>query len=138
MKKDFLEELGIDGETADKVISEGERELEALSLENGELKRQLSALEEELSAARMDFALDGELTRFGAKNNKAVKALLNMDGISLDGGKLTGLSEQLERLKEENGFLFGADAAPRVVAPSGSGRGKDFGFKFTGVRPKED
>lgn len=127
MTKEFLTGMGIEEELAEAILNEAQKE-------GGELQRQLSERESELVGLRLDCAVNDELRRYGAKNNKAVKALLNMDSVSLDGEVLNGLIEQLEQLKEENGFLFGGAEVPKVVAPSGGGRGKGFGFKFTGVR----
>lgn len=135
MTKEFLAELGIEGETAEAVLNEAQREIEDIRKEGEELRQ---SLESELYDTRRDCAVDSELRRYGARNSKAVRALLDMDGVSFDGETVKGLIEQLERLKEENGFLFGGTDAPRVVAPSGGERGNGFGFKFTGVRPKNN
>ena len=133
MTKDFLEGLGLGEEAVEAILAEHRRELEAAEAESESLRRQVGEKENELLGARKDFAVEDELRKFGAKNNKAVRALLDMDAVTFDGEKLQGLIEQLEQLRKENGFLFGANA-PRVVGPSGRSRSKGFSFKFTGVR----
>ena len=110
-----------------------EEELEALRAENEALRARAEELEAELLAARLDFAVENELRGFGAKSSKAVRALLDLGGVELKDGEAVGLKEQLERLREEQGYLF-AGAAPRGAAPTGKSRGEGFGFKFTGVR----
>lgn len=44
-----------------------------------------------------------------ARNIKAVKALLDLDKVSIDGDNLIGLEEQLKTLKENESYLFGKD-----------------------------
>lgn len=127
MTEEFLAGLGIEGETAKAVLEAAEKDKAAL-------EERAEQLEKELDAAKLDGTVDGELRRFGAKNLKAVKALLELEGIKPDEEGVKALTEQLERLKAENGYLFGGGEVPRIVAPSGGKSGKSFGFKFTGVR----
>lgn len=74
------------------------------------LKKQISDLQakydKDLAATKTASALEVALMKAGAKNVKAVKALLNEADIKLDGDKLLGLETQLEALKKENDFLF--------------------------------
>ncbi len=51
-------------------------------------------------------ALNAALIKAAAKNVTALKALLDMSAISMENGELNGLSEQIDRLKRENGYLF--------------------------------
>ncbi len=89
-----------------------------------------------LNKLRFDTALDKALSGAQAKNAKAVKALLDMEALKLDGEEIKGLNEQLEAVKSENAYLF--DDSPSLAAGgSGSAMPKDFGFHFTGVRPKQ-
>ena len=44
-----------------------------------------------------------------AKNIKAVKALLDLEKVSIDGDNIIGLDEQLKSLKESDSYLFGED-----------------------------
>lgn len=67
----------------------------------------------DISKLKLETALDMALVGNKARNAKAVKALLNMDEIKLDGDKLLGLDSQLEKLKTENDYLFeGIEKAP--------------------------
>lgn len=77
----------------------------------------------EIEQLKFGFALDKELTKAQARNPKAVKALLDMDALKYDKGKIVGLDEQLEALKtgEDSGFLFGAPTEPvQFTTPSQS------------------
>lgn len=60
----------------------------------------------DLAAAKLNSAVDLELVARKAKNPKLAKAALDMSIIKLDGDKLIGLSEQLDKLKESDGYLF--------------------------------
>lgn len=53
-----------------------------------------------------DFSLDSKLTSNKVKNPKAVKALLDLEKITLDGDKLLGLEDQLTALKTSDSYLF--------------------------------
>lgn len=91
-----------------------------------QLKQSLSDLQKKYDAditqAKMDSALELALVQGKAKNTKAIKALLNMEEIKLDGDKLLGLDDQLGKLKTEAGLLFETDQPPRdskYAPPSG-------------------
>ena len=60
----------------------------------------------ELSAAKLNYALEARLAKEGAVNSKAVKALLDKSKISLDGDNLIGIDEQLKVLKEKEKWAF--------------------------------
>lgn len=90
---------------------------------NKELKDQIKTLQDANKAAEKKYkaelhqialnnAIDKALTSANARNNKAVRALLDMDGVDLDeDGKLIGVSKQLKKLAEDEGtkFLFKED-----------------------------
>lgn len=56
---------------------------------------------------QLDFAIEKALTAAKAKNTKAVKALLDMEKVKLDGEQLLGLEDQLKAIKESDPYLFG-------------------------------
>lgn len=130
MNREFLEEKGLSEEVIDEIMAEHER---CLGESRAELEEQLSAKDEELKGLRTDFAVERELIGLGAKNLKAVKALLDMDTLDLEAGA-EGLREQLETIRRENGYLFADPQVPVVVGPTAPKTEKGFGFKFTGVR----
>lgn len=73
--------------------------------------------EAELTANRKAYAIDLALTKAGAKNNKAVKALLDDTKISVsEKGELTGLAEQLDAVRKDNDYLF--EAKQEQVTPT--------------------
>lgn len=65
--------------------------------------------ETKIAAIKKDTSIELKLKDERAKNIKAVKALLDLDKVSLDGDNLIGLDEQLKTLKEKESYLFGED-----------------------------
>ena len=138
MTRQELEDLGLDKEQADKVLNINKADVEdagkevqtenanlkkqvkASAGDNEELKKQIKQLQEdnktqaaahekELTQLKIDTAVDKALTESGAKNIKAARALLNLDDAALsDDGLVKGLSEQIDKLKTDDGskFLF--------------------------------
>lgn len=66
--------------------------------------------EEKIKTLRKETNIELALKDMKAKNVKAVKALLDLEKVSLDGENLIGLDEQLETLKKEESYLFGEDS----------------------------
>lgn len=62
--------------------------------------------ETELQKIKFEHQLEKELTKSGVRNAKAVKALLNDEGLAYSEGKIAGLQEQLEAIKESDNYLF--------------------------------
>jgi predicted RNase H-like nuclease (RuvC/YqgF family) len=102
-------------------IQERDKQLEDLKKaagSNEELKAQIEQLQAEnkkaadewqakIAQMQLDFAIEKALTTAKAKNAKAVKALLDMEKVKLDGEQLLGLDDQLKTLKETDPYLFG-------------------------------
>lgn len=163
MKKEDLIKLGIDDETAQKIIVlhgqdiEGHKtRLSAAQTEADGLKSQLteankaidgfkgmdiegvkksadewktkaeqaaSEAQKQVAALKFDHALNGALSGAKAKNAKAVKALLDMNGLKFNDadGSVVGLDEQLKKVKETNDYLFESDVpTPKIVTGGNS------------------
>jgi hypothetical protein len=102
-------------------IQERDKQLEQLKNAAGnseELKAQIEQLQAEnqkaaeewqakMAQIQLDFAVDKALTAAKAKNAKAVKALLDMEKVKLDGDKLLGLDDQLKAIQQSDPYLFG-------------------------------
>ncbi|MBX3004565.1 MAG: phage scaffolding protein [Anaerolineales bacterium] len=85
-------------------------------------KKVAAEAESKLKAQAFDHALDGALTAAKVKNTKAAKALLKIDLLKLndEDGSIAGLSEQLEKIKETDDYLFSdTDPAPRQTVKGG-------------------
>lgn len=59
-----------------------------------------------LEKMQFDHLLDSKIGEIKPKNAKAVKALLDMDGLKLNNGEIVGLKDQLDKIVKENDYLF--------------------------------
>ncbi len=95
-----LKDLGTKAEDNEKL----KEKVEEYKTKNAELSKEWQG---KLDAQSKNFAISNFLRDAGAKNSKAVSALLDLDKVSLDDkGKLTGLDDQVEALKKSDGYLF--------------------------------
>ena len=85
MDKEFLLDLGVDDDIVDNIIARHS---------------------EEVNNIRLDFAVERELSKRGAKNISAAMKLIDKSGLSYDNGYIEGLSEKIESFATENDFLF--------------------------------
>lgn len=113
-----------------KQIEDRDKQLNTLkksSKDNDELQSQIKQLQDEnkqakqkyqndLAAKTKSFKIEGALRDAKAKNIKTVLPLIDTEKVSVnDDGTLNGLSEQLDNIKQDNGFLFGEEnKTPRV------------------------
>lgn len=82
-------------------------------------EKEIESLKETRKADRLNSFIDLGLTKANVRNLKAVKSLLNMDSIVEDEkGEYTGLTEQLDALKESDGYLFNASEPEQPKAPT--------------------
>lgn len=126
--KTRFDEVNAAKKAAEDTVKERDKQLEDLKKASGDseaLKAQIAQLQAdnkaaadkyaaELKAVQINSAVEKELTAAGAKNLKAVKALLEgLDAAELDGENVKGLAEQIKKLKagEDTKFLFN-EAAP--------------------------
>jgi len=126
----------------EKDLSERDKQLETLKNSTGDvetLKQTIETLQNENKAAadkynaelaeiKLAGAVDTALLGADALNVRAVKALLDMSKIKMDGDVLLGINEQIESLKkaEDSKMLFKAVEM-----------GKQKGPNFAGVKPGE-
>ena len=80
--------------------------IEQLQEEN---KKVSEEYQQKLEKQAFEFAIESALRDAKAKNIKAVKANLNVDGLKLSDDKVIGLDEQLTALKESDSYLFEAE-----------------------------
>lgn len=117
--------LKAENDTLSKQVKDRDKQIDTLKAsagDNEELKKQIETLQadnkakdeahaKELTQLKIDAAVEKALTDGGAKNIKAVKALLDLTDAKLgDDGLVKGLSEQIDKLKADEGsrFLFNA------------------------------
>jgi len=131
--KDLQEQLNNRDEQLEelkKIDAEGlQAKIDELQQANEQTKTEY---EEKLQQQAFEHKLHDVLKDSGVRNVKAVKALLDVESIKLDGDKLLGLDGQLEALKESDEYLFQSDEpednGPTIVNPGnpqGSGTNQD-------------
>ena len=116
-------EINEENKTLKQSVSDRDKQLESLkksSGDNAELKKQIETLQQqntdqrkaheaELNQLKLDNAIDTALTAAGAKNGKAVKALLDVAKVKFgEDGKLTGLEEQIKAVQKSDAYMFEA------------------------------
>lgn len=98
-----------------------QKQIETLQLESKKASEKYEADIKQLQIANV---VERELMGAGAKNLKAVKALLNLDNAELDGETVKGLADQIKGLQKTDGFLFESkvdnNALPSGVIPAES------------------
>lgn len=60
----------------------------------------------DMAKLKLDNGIEKALISTKARNMKAVKAMLDLEAIKLDGETITGIDEQLTALRESDGYLF--------------------------------
>ncbi len=119
--KDKYNEVAEAKKKLEADIAERDKQLEDLKKaagSNEELKKQIEALQAEnkkaveewqakMAQMQLDFAIEKALAAAKAKNPKAVKALLDMEKVKLDGEQLLGLDDQLKAIQQSDAYLFG-------------------------------
>ena len=94
MTAEFLEELGISPEIAEKIIAASVQETENIRLEH---------------------AVREALKQKNPKNLEVALSLLDQSGLSLGADGVEGLSQRVESLMKEHAYLFAAEK-PRIAA----------------------
>lgn len=79
---------------------------ETLQTKVNEYETKVTDYEKKISDMQFNYAVDGALKGANVKNTKAVKALLNMENVKIDGESIIGLNDQLETLKKSDSYLF--------------------------------
>lgn len=103
-------------------------EIDRLKGENATATTEMQA---KLDKQAFDFSLDKALAGEKVRNPKAVKALLDMEKIKLDGDKLLGFEDQITALKESDAYQFDTGEtppnSPQIVPPGNpdGGQGAD-------------
>ena len=125
-----------------KQLDDRDKQLDDLKIKaagNEDLQKQIQTLKDEnhntkqefegkMAAQRTNSAIELAIHQAGAKNVKAVRALLNSEAIKLDGEKLLGFDDQIKGLRESDAYLFNEGGSGTVGGgsnpPAGGGGGK--------------
>lgn len=122
---------GLEGQIAQrdndiKALKEGAKDNKDLQKKYDELQEKYKTdtqnLQKQYQNSRKNSAIDMEILKAKGKNTKAIKALLDMENITLkDDGTLDGLD--LDSLKKSDGYLFEIEQTHREGIDSGVGSG---------------
>lgn len=105
------------------------KKLEKAAGDNVELQKEIADLREKnekqanewqtkISEQSKNFSISNALRDAGAKNVKAVTALLDMEKVSVDdNGNLIGLSDQVKALQETDAYLFAQKQEEQQAKP---------------------
>jgi len=109
-----------------KALKEGAKDNKDLQKKYDELEEKYKTdtqnLQKQYQDSRKNSAIDMEILKAKGKNTKAIKALLDMENITLkDDGTLDGLD--LDSLKKSDGYLFEIEQTHREGIDSGVGSG---------------
>lgn len=118
-------------------VSDRDKQLETLKAsagDNEELKKQIEDMKKqnadqekahkaEMAQLRLDNAIDAALAAAGAKNGKAVKALIDVSKVKLgEDGKLSGWDDQIKAIQKSDAYLFNVKQSNfRGFQPGASG-----------------
>ncbi len=92
-----------------KELTETVKKFDGVDVEKmkSEIENWSKKYNEDTAALKMENEISKTLATCGAKDADIVGKLLDRSIIKLDGDKLIGVSEQLEKLKADKAFLFG-------------------------------
>lgn len=111
---DKIAELGTANDTI-KGLQETVKKFDGVDVDK--LKKDASDWETkyntDIAAVKLDSAVNIALVEAKAKNPKLAKAALDMSLVKMDGDNLLGLTEQLDKLKESDGYLFDIEEEPK-------------------------
>lgn len=81
------------------------------------------ALNDKVAETTRNSAIELALTKAGAKNIKAAKALLDLDKLEVGEDGVKGLGEQLTAMQESDGYLFGSGESTGQLTSTGNPTG---------------
>lgn len=119
--------------------------LEELNSAKGELEAKLVEMEKEYQGKLKDLEYNHTLTNTLKETNaydvKAIMPYLNQEELSFEDGKIVGLDEQLNAVREKHSFLFKQENEPAklnkpqvATGSKGTGRAKVDPFKAAANR----
>lgn len=119
--KTRLNEVITERDSLKERVKEADRQLETLKNSSGDveaMKTQIADLQAmnttkdeehaaEVQKIRLDAAVSAALIGARAKNDKAVRALLELEEVEvLEDGTVKGLNDQIEQVKKDNDYMF--------------------------------
>lgn len=78
---------------------------------NSDLQKKETEYQNKIADMEFNSVLDGAIAKSGAKNSKAVKALLDLDALKTSKNQAEDIKTALESVKSENDFMFNESGA---------------------------
>ncbi|HDK7179212.1 TPA: phage scaffolding protein [Clostridium botulinum] len=123
--KDKFNALNDQLKTANATIGDlkkSNKDNEELQTKVTDYETKVKEYEKQIQDMQFNYVLEGALKGANVRNTKAVKALLNLEGIKLEGENVLGLSEQIEALQKSDSYLFTEEQKPQ----------------FSGIKPTDN
>lgn len=95
---------------------------------NETLQTRENEYQQKIADMEFNSVLDGAIAKSGAKNSKAVMALLDLDALKASKNQADDISKALETVKSENDYMFKSDEPyqnSQVVGNTGGNFGSD-------------
>lgn len=103
--KDLKELKKVDAKELETKIAELEEKNKTLQAES----------ESKLLETRKNLMLENSLMKANVKNSKAIKGMLELDKITINGDELDGLDDQIKALKESDSYLFNIEEPIKTI-----------------------
>lgn len=103
--KDLKELKKVDAKEFETKIAELEEKNKTLQ----------EAHDKEMSETRRNLMIENSLMKANVKNSKAIRGMLELDKITIDGDELAGLEEQIKALKESDSYLFNIEEPTKTI-----------------------
>lgn len=110
-------------------LTEATNSLEAFDgVDVNDLNAKIKALQQKLETQAADFAFDGKLSqvlrKYGAKNEKAARALLDVEALKASKNQDADLEAAMKALQSSDGYLFTTGETGMRTENSGAPHGK--------------
>ena len=145
-KTETLKEKGLTQEQIDYIMAEAGKQVNSLTAERdgyknqlataqaslkamegidaaglqtkiNELSEQMKGKDAEIEKIKSDYAFDEAIRKASGKNERAIMALLDVDGLKASKNQTQDIDAALAAVKKDNDYLFGSSApVPRVVS----------------------
>lgn len=106
---------------ANKALDDAKK-VDIEKIKADEFERGKKEVQAEFDKYKNDLAIDAAIKEAGAKDISDIKPHIDMEKVTFEDGKISGLSEQLEKIKTDKGYLFNSDEKkPSFGGKSGGG-----------------
>lgn len=108
---------------------------------NEQMSKQAEAHQQKIADMEFNNVLDGAITKSGAKNATAIKALLDLETLKASKNQAEDIEKALNTVKSENDYMFASEEPfnnpVRPTNPPPAGDNDDLMRKVMGLEPKK-